>query len=134
MISIRDFVSEDYGEVVKLLVDCYVDPPIDESELAGLCLVAEDNGSIVGCIYALAGASSKAYVDFLAVREDYRGSICFALLLCEIEKKLKVNGVKRFVFNVEKYNHDVRAHLLKYMVRYRITKLRELDYFSKEIG
>lgn len=112
---------------------CRVEPPVEPRDLAGPCLVAEDGGEIIGCIFALAGSSTRAYLDYLAVREDWRGRFVYFRLLTAMDALLKGMGVKRYMFHVEKYNHQAFEQLYKYRVKYNIKKLDDLHYFSREI-
>lgn len=131
--SIRDFTPEDYPAVIALLIAGDVDRPVEIDELSGLCLVAEDKDEVVGVMYALCGESSKAYVDYLAVREDYRGTLVYSRLMQAMDARLKARGVKRYTFHVERGNNIVLDHLLKYRKKQNITMLRSLHYFSREI-
>lgn len=131
---IRPFTLDDYAQVVGLLKENKVEPPQEPEELNGPCFVAVDSDdAVIGVIFALAGVSTKAYIDYLAVRKDYQGTICFYRLLLAIEEELKMYGVKRYLFHVETYNQPMITQLFKYRETYRVTKLRDLHYFSKEI-
>lgn len=131
--KIRPFVSEDYAGVLAVLAAGKVEPPKEITELRGPCFVAELYGEIVGVIFALSGPSTKAYIDYLAVREDMRGTLVFPRLLDAIESELKRLGVKRYIFHIEKHNTKALDQLLKYRERYGITMLRDLFYFAREI-
>lgn len=131
---VRPFSPHDYHEVVALLLAGGVEPPCEVEELRGPCFVAVVGGEIVGVVFALSGPSTKAYIDYLAVREDYRGTFVFSRLLKEIEGELRKSGVKRYIFHVEKHNHETYDQLYKYRECYGVTKLRDLHYFSKEIA
>lgn len=131
--QIRDFRESDYNQVYSLLVECEVDPPEEPGDLAGPCIVAEDEGQIVGVLFALAGASTRAYLDYLAVKEEYRGRFLYYRLLKAIESKLKAMGVKRYMFHIEKWNSQQIAQCYKYRKKYQITRLNDLHYFSREI-
>ena len=133
--KIRNFEENDYREVCELLQAQNVEPPAEVEELNGPCFIAEDdNKKIIGCIFALVGQSTKAYVDFLAVDSAYHGTMVFSYLLAALEHMLQFMGVKRYVFHVEKNNHKTYAQLYKYREKYGIIKLRDLHYFSKEIA
>jgi len=130
---IRDYDEKDFQQVVYLLKECGVDPPYEPDEIKGLCLVADDGQEVCGVVYALVGPSSKAYGDFLAIREDLRGSRLYFRLLTTMEARLKELGVKRYVFHVEKHNHSAFAQLHKYREKYRITMLNDLHYFMRTL-
>ena len=85
---IRNFRKTDYPQVVDLLISQGVEPPEHISELRGACFVAIKDSNIVGIIYALTGASSKAYVDYLAVNSEHHGTRVFFELLNRLEKEL----------------------------------------------
>ena len=131
--KIRDYDDRDFSQVVRLLKECGVDPPYEPSEIKGLCLVAEDEEGICGCVYALVGQSSKAYGDFLAIRPDLRGSRLYFRLLTTLEVRLKEFGVKRYVFHLEKHNHAAFDQLHKYRQKYRITMLNDMHYFMRTL-
>ena len=131
--KIRDYDDSDFPQVVRLLKECGVDPPYEPDEIKGLCLVAEDEAGICGCVYALVGQSSKAYGDFLAIRSDLRGSRLYFRLLTTLEERLKELGVKRYVFHVEKHNHAAFDQLYKYRQKYRITMLNDMHYFMRTL-
>jgi len=130
--QIRDYKEEDFGQVVELLKDNSVDPPNEPDELKGPCVVAED-GEICGVMFAIAGESTRAYVDYTAIRKDLAGTRLFYRLLSALEDRLKSMGVKRYVFNVEKWNHRVYRQLYKYRKKYRIKMLNDLHYFEREM-
>lgn len=132
-VKVRPFIRDDFEPVVALLLAGKVEPPTEMSDLLGPCFVAEDNGEIVGVIFAIAGLSSKAYIDYLAVKEEYRGSRVFFSLLQAIEAELRRLGVKRYTFHLEKHNTKGLAQLYKRRERYDVTKLRDLHYFSREM-
>jgi hypothetical protein len=130
---IRPFRDEDFQGVLDILRIGKVDEPQYPSELRGLCFVAEDGaGEIVGVVYAMVGVSTKAYVDYLAVRMDYQKGPLFFRLLSEVEKAMIAHGVKRYMFHVEQYNVAGLKQLFKRREKYNITKLRDLHYFSRE--
>lgn len=116
-----------------LLEECEVEAPVEPGDLAGPCLVAVVDGEIVGIIFALAGKSTRAYLDYLAVRASHRGRLVYFRLLDAMDALLKSMGVKRYMFHVEKYNHRAFEQLYKYRERYGIKKLNDLHYFSREI-
>ena len=131
---IRYFEKEDFDSVVYLLATCGVEPPQELDELMGPCFVSEVDGEIVGIIFALAGASTKAYVDYLAIKEEHRGTPLFFALLSAMERELKERGIKRYMFHIELYNTKAIEQLQKYGNKYSITQLRNLHYFSREIA
>jgi N-acetylglutamate synthase-like GNAT family acetyltransferase len=129
---IREYEDRDFEQVVRLLKDNDVDPPADKSELKGPCIVADD-GEICGVIFALAGESSKAYVDYLAIRKDLQGTRLYYRLLTAMDNKLKSMGIKKYVFHVEKWNTKTFNQLFKYREKYRITMLNDLHYFMRTL-
>lgn len=131
---IRRFELDDYPEVLDLLKHEGVEPPADIDELNGLCFVAVIGDSIAGVISAVVGSSSKAYVDYLAVHSVFHGGYLFYGLLMELERELRERGIKRFMFHVEKHNSETLGQLHKYRETYKITMLRDLHYFLKEVS
>lgn len=127
---IRKFKEDDFGAIVTLLGTCNVEPPREVSEV-DVCFVAEDKGKIIGVIAALVGKSSKAYVDWLAVHEDYRGKLVLARLIGVLEQSLRTAGIKRYTFQVEESSIEALKLLAKYDHGIRI--LRPLHNFSKEL-
>ena len=133
VMEIRDFQTEDYQQVVNLLKKEGVEPPKEVGELNGLCLVALSDNRVVGVVYALAGPSTKAYVDYLAVDPDYRGHLTFFRLMTRLAERLKEIGVKRYTFHLEKHNVSFFNQLYKHRERYGIEMLNDLYYFAREI-
>lgn len=131
--NIREFDVDDFRHVVRLLKDNGVEPPFEPEVLSQPCYVAEQYGEIIGIIFALAGKSTEAYVNYLAIRADYQGSFLFNRLLLHLERNLKAMGVKRYTFHLEKYNHQAIKQLYKYREKYQIKMLNDLHYFRREI-
>jgi N-acetylglutamate synthase-like GNAT family acetyltransferase len=130
---ISNYQTKDYESVVALLNDCKVDPPTCPEELFGPCFVAKRDGDLIGCIHVLVGEGSKAYVDFLAIREEWRSSLCLYYLLRQLREVLTGRGIKKIMFHVEKDNPRMVEQLFKRRADYRIRKLNDLHYFTMEI-
>lgn len=132
--QIRHFQESDFEEVCRLLVDCDVEPPVEPGDLAGPCLVAVEGGEVIGVLFALAGQSTRAYLDYMAVKEGYRRRFVYYRLLTAMDAILKPMGVKRYMFHVEKWNHAAYAQLYRHRERLGVKKLNDLHYFSREIS
>jgi len=130
---IRPYKSEDYEKVIDLLIKCNVEPPQEQSDLKGICFVAEDNNQIVGHIWALTGLSSQAYVDYFSIHPDYRKTKIGWKLWIIMDKTLKYMGIKRYYFFIEHDNSGF-INLVEKHRELRITKLRKLQWYKKEIG
>jgi hypothetical protein len=131
--NVRNFKETDFNEVVALLKKNNVEPPCEVEELNGPCFVAVDGGKLIGCIFALVGLSTKAYVDFLVVDKEFQSSMTLFHLLTALEYTLREIGVRRYVFNIELHNQNAIDMLFKYREKYQITKLRDLHYFAREL-
>ena len=131
--EIRNFHPDDYEQVCGLLVECGVEPPAELSDLNGPCLVAVKDCLIIGVLFALTGTSSRAYLDYLAIRDTARCGFVYHRLLTAMDKILKDSGVKRYIFHIEKHNHNAHKQLYKYREQFGIRMLRDMHYFSREI-
>lgn len=135
MISIRPYTRDDFDAVASLLDRSCVEPPEDHGCLeGGPCYVAERDGEVVGVVYAMHGGGTRAYVDYLAVDPSARWSTLLLRLLNTIEDDLKARGARRYVFHIEKYNSHAIKMLFRRRASHRITKLRDLHYFSRELS
>jgi len=131
---IRQYKQEDYSAVVRLLVVCHVEPPAEESDLKGACIVAEENGEIVGCIWALVGLSTCAHVDWFAVHPDLRHTKLGWNLLRTMDLLLRDSGIHRYSFFIEPDNIDFINLVEKHKTANKIQKLRDLRFYRREIG
>lgn len=131
---IRLFKPEDFDGVVNLLSRVDVEPPHEESDLNGLCLVAVEAGQIIGCIWALLGSSTQSYVDYFAVAPEYKGGRLAFYLLKVLDKILLLKGIKRYDFYVEPYNKEF-IDLIKHWddKRKNVERLRDLLFFRRTI-
>lgn len=131
---IRPYKIEDYKKVIDLLVKCNVEPPQEQSDLKGVCFVAEDNNEIVGFIWALVGLSTCAYIDYFAIHPDYQKTKLGWNLLKGMGTTLKYLGIKRYYFFIEPDNEYFINLVEKYRELNKVTKLRELRFYRREIG
>jgi len=128
---IRQYKSEDYKPMIDLLIKANVEPPAEESDLEGFCIVAEEEGQLIGCIWALVGLSTQCYVDYFAIHPNYQRTKLGWNLLQVMDNALKQAGIKRFSFYVEPDN----KYFISLMDKSdKITKLRDLKFFRREIG
>jgi len=130
--NIRPFDITDYNEVWMLLADNGVEPPMEPSDLGGVCLVAEDKDKIVGCMWALVGNSTQAYIDYTAVHKDYRDAHVSWQLLQAMDQILVKMGVKRYTFYIEKDNERFLELIKKYGQANGTKQLRDLHFFRRE--
>ena len=131
---IRPYNPEDYKEVVNLLIKCNVEPPIEATDLKGLCIVAEEKEQIVGCIWALTGLSSQAHLDYTAIHPDFQRTQLGWNLLKAMDKTLLMNGIHRYTFHVEPDNKRFLDLFEKYGMQNNTQQLRDLKFFRREIG
>ncbi len=130
---IRAFKDEDYEQVILLLKLCKVETPQEPSDLHGLCLVAEDEGRIIGNVWALVGRSSQAHVDYLAVHPDHRKSHVGWNLVKVLDETFKRVGVHRYTFHIEPDDTYFTPIIEKYREANRVTRLRDLHFYRREI-
>jgi len=121
--TIRPFRTADFDVVVNFLKINGVEPPSEISDLGGICLIAEKGGMLQGVIYALIGQSTKAYIDFYAALTPQTAWT----LLQHMETVLRLHGIKRYDFYVEKFN----AKFSEMALNYGCQKLRDLDFFRR---
>lgn len=131
---IRAYKPEDFQAVIDLLIKCNVEPPVEATDLKGFCIVAEEAGQIVGSVWALAGLSTFAYINFFAVESKYQTSKIGWNLLKVMDKTLMMNGVHRYDFHVEPDNKYFLDLIEKYKKHNNVQQLRDLKYFRREIG
>jgi ribosomal protein S18 acetylase RimI-like enzyme len=131
---IRPYKPEDYKEVINLLIKCNVEPPIEATDLKGLCIVAEEKEEIVGCIWALTGLSSQAHIDYFAIHSDFQKTKLGWNLLKVMDGALKRTGIKRYTFFIEPENTYFINLVDKYHKLNKVTKLRDLIFYRREIG
>ncbi len=124
--KIRPLKAEDFNSIVDMLIRHNIEPPAEISDLGGLCMVAERDGEIVGCIHALIGNCTKAYLDYYVFEDKMTGF----KLLQHMEVALRFAGIKRFDFHVEKYNTAFE----RLAEKYGCARLRDLTWFRKEVG
>jgi len=133
---IRFFQPDDYIQVWHLLNNNGVEPPHEPSDLNGLGLVAEENGQIVGFIWALVSNSTQAYVDYYVTdyktnsQNGIRANRVGLELVRELEILLIELGVKRYTFYVEIYNPE----FVEMAKRLGAEELRDLTFMRKEIS
>lgn len=132
MTAFRNMTVGDFDAVAALLLKCGVEPPELPSDLFGPGVVAERDGKIVGCVWALAGASSRAYVDYWAVSPEVRGGAGIAVeLIGRLERVLSDLGVRSYMFHVEKHNCKVFLGMFKHRVSKNLTLLREMHCIKR---
>lgn len=125
MIKIRPIRPEDYKTVCEMLNARGVEPPAEPSDCAGIFLIADDSGKIVGSIYALVGQSTKAYADYFMADTPIIGWT----LLQSLETVLRLHGIKRLEFMTEINNE----HFEKQALKYGCEKLRPLNHWRCEL-
>ena len=130
---IRAFKPEDYEKVHALLAASDVEPPAEPSDLDGICLVAEDEGKVVACLWALVGTSTQAYIGYGAVHPDYRKTHIGWQLVQFIDRILKDMGVKRYTFYVEAKNKEFRYILDNYQGPLKAKRLTDMIFYWREI-
>jgi len=133
-VIIRPFKAEDYNQVIELLKLCNVEPPVEQSDLKGICYVAEIEYKIVGCLWAVNGLSTCAYLDFFAIHPDYQNTKLGWNLLKVMDKTLRLNNIHRYYFYIEPDNTYFIDLVDKYRKAYRVRKLRDLQFYRREIG
>ena len=131
----RPYKPQDYLGVTKLLQKTGVESPVEPSDLRGpAAIVAEDeNGMIVGFIWALVGLSTQAHVDFLAIDQKHRRGRLGIALLVHLDDLLLKAGVKRYTFYVEKDNHGFLEAIERHGKAMNTEKLRYLHFFRRQI-
>ncbi len=130
---IRAYKPEDFQGVVDLLIKADVEPPAEESDLKGICIVAEEKDSIVGVIWALTGLSSQAYIDYFAVDIEYQKTRLAWNLVKVMDKLLMARDIHRYNFYIEPDNKYFIDLVKKYKSN-KVTELRDLKFFRREIG
>ena len=131
---IRSYKPKDYEQVINLLTTCNVEPPIEESDLKGVCIVAAKCDQLVGVIWALVGLSSQGYVDYFAIHPDHQQTKLGWNLLSVMDAALRQFGVKRYTFFIEPDNTYFMNLVEKTREANRVTRLRDLRFFRREIG
>lgn len=127
--TIRPYITDDFERVWAFLDKApNVDAPRDIWDIEGLAFVAEEDGDIVGFIYALVGLF-KAYVDFFAVAEKYRGKALAYRLFKKLEDGLRKYHVKRFYFQIEMDN----KHFLNIAEKIGAERLRDVHFLRREV-
>lgn len=130
---IRPFKQEDFKAVVDLLKLTSVEPPHEPTDLNGLCFVAEDEGKIVGCVWALVGHGTQAYIDFFSVNPEYQYTHLGWNLIKTMDAVLKKTNIHRYTFFVEPGNEQFIKLINKYREANKITRLRDLRFFRREL-
>ncbi len=130
---IRDFREEEFDQFVLLVSQADVEPPQEVQDLKGVCLVAEENNKLVGCMYALVGGSTQAYIDWFVVKKNQQGEHLGILLAKEMDKRLKEEGVKRYNFYVEKHSTRFLDIIINHADYWGIKKLRDFYWFRREL-
>lgn len=132
---IRLFQDEDYSAVCALLIENDVEPPVERSDLNGLCLVMEDDGQVVGSMWALVGTGSQAYLDYVAVKKEYWDKGVFTSLALAMDVALKGLGIKRYTFFVLPQSERFINLILKWGKEWNIRLLTKQNFlFRREIG
>lgn len=99
--KIRPYNNNDFITVSELLTKHGVNPPKEQSDLGGLCLVAERDGVIVGVIWALCNQfCSMAYIGYLAVESHF---IAYRLME-NLFTLLRCQGVNKYFFRTRMKN------------------------------
>ena len=112
---IRPCTADDYDNVCKLLSENGVIPPKEMSDLAGICLVAEKDKEIQGCIWALTGQSTQAYVGYFATNyrtDSFKANRVGMELVKHLETVLRLYGIKRYFFGT--VNKEFKEMAIKY--------------------
>ncbi len=131
---IRPYKRPDYDQAIELLKTCNVEPPKEPSDLNGVCIVAEDEGKIVGVLWALVGLSTtQAHLDFFAVHPDYQSQHMGWSLLKAMDDILKKMGVHRYTFFLETDNKGFGRLIEKYGKQYKTERLRDLHSYRREL-
>ena len=133
MISYQRYTDEFFPHIYNFLLLNNVEPPCETDELDENGIMAIDNGKLVGFIWALVGNTSKAYVDFFAVAEEYRGKTVAYRLIEKMDELLVNKGLKRYNFNIEKWNTSMVGKIINYAEKYKIRPLADLHYFQREL-
>lgn len=131
---IRQYKSEDFFHVVQLLNKCNVEPPVEESDFNGFCIVAEDNGKIIGCLWALIGKSTQSYLDYFVVDPEYRKTNMGWNLLNTMDAALRDLGIHRYTFFVEPDNDFFSKLVNDHREACKVMRLRDLRFYRREIG
>lgn len=131
--QIRPFKIDDYEHVLALLLKSGVEPPSEPSDFDGICLIAEENESIIGCIWALTGLSTKAYIDYFAVDSEFQKTHVGWILLQSMDAILKSRGIKRYMFHVEQNNIEFKELIDKYGEANNVRRLRDLLIYKREL-
>ena len=131
---IRSYKSEDYKGVCNLLIKVNMEPPIEESDIKGLCIVAEEKEQIVACIWALYGIATYADIGYFAIHPDFQKTKLGWSLLKIMDGTLKQVGIKRYAFCVEPDNKYFLDLIDKHRKANRVTKLKDLQFYHREIG
>lgn len=132
--KIRPFKIEDYTAIVNLLEENNMATPTRSSDLRGICLVAEEREEIIGVIYALTGSSTQAYINYFAVKKDYREQEIGKALSSQMDKVLKVLGIERYVFYVQKQSKEMIMWCnSEIRQKKRLTKLPDYYWFRRDI-
>jgi len=126
MIKIRPATLGDFEVIVNLLTNCDVEAPVEPADMAGgVCLIADDGTEVVGCLYCMHGGGTTAYGDYYTAKTTKSAF----LLWQHMETVLRLRGVKRLTFNVEKHNTAFSDMAIKCGCK----KLRDLDYYRREL-
>lgn len=131
--NIRLYDHKDYPEILNLLSACGVEPPVEASDLSGVCLVSEEDGKVIGCVWALTGASTQAHIDYFAVDKDYREKHVGWLLIMAMDSVLKKLGVKRYTFFIEPDNEYFNGIMTRFGEANNVKRLRDLRFYRREI-
>lgn len=132
---IRRFKEEDYTEICNLLLENKVEPPLERSDFDGLCLVAEDKGKVIGCMWALVGIGTQAYLDWVAVKKEYWDKGVFTSLALAMDVELKKLGIKRYTFFVLPQSERFIELIVKWGREWNIELLTKRNFlFRREIG
>ena len=131
---IRAYTPEDFQGVIDLLIKCNVEPLVEETDLKGLCIVAEEKDIIVGVIWVLTGLSTCAYIDYFAIHPEFQRTKLGWNLLKVMDKTLILHGIHRYNFHVETDNKYFLDLIEKSKKQNNIQQLRDLRFFRREIG
>lgn len=89
----RVATPEDLPQVSKVIEDGGAYGPIDASTLDGVIIVADWEGEIVGCMWAMV-CGRHAYLDCFNVKPKFKGSRAALGLYLAMQKALEALGVK----------------------------------------
>ena len=128
MIKIRLAEIEDCDNIVELLNNNFVEPPVEFDEIRDMCFIALQDNTVIGSIWALTGKSSKAYIDYFAVTGEKHCEKVAMKLIKTMRVALETRQIKSFMFHIEKWNIKMYNSINK---RKEFKRLNDLFYFRR---